>query len=241
MIYKKTTAIHQPNFLPWIGFFNKIISADTFILLDNVQYPKSGGAGNWTNRHLILHNGKERWATVPISRNFSGTKTINEIKIAQNTYWKEDYLKKINYSYSNSKFFPDTYQFLKDSFSYETQFLCEFNIHLIRAVLKVLELPDNKLVKSSDFQITGKSNNLLCSLTKAVGADTYICGSGAESYMDKTVFELNNISIVYQNYIASHYQQIGTTKFISGLSIIDAMMNCGFKETKKLVFGVDYV
>ena len=68
-------AIHQPNFLPWMGFFDKAINASTFILLDDVQF--SDGRGNWTNRHLLLSNNKSKWVTMPISRKFSGFRKIN--------------------------------------------------------------------------------------------------------------------------------------------------------------------
>jgi hypothetical protein len=227
--------IHQPNFLPWLGFFNKIVQSDAFILLDDVQFPKTGGV--WTNRHLVLDNGIKKWQTIPISRNFSGTKKINEIKFAENMNWKERYLKKIIHCYSESEYFLENYDFLQNSFAYETEFLSEFNMYLIQAVLTVLDIPATTLVKSSTLNKTGKSSELLCSLAKAVGADFYLCGGGAEGYMDDSVFASNEVDILYQNYNAPSYSQINTKEFIPGLSIIDAMMNCGFKETKKIVCG----
>ena len=35
-------AIHQPNFFPWLGYFEKIWRADVFIFLNQVDYEKSG-------------------------------------------------------------------------------------------------------------------------------------------------------------------------------------------------------
>jgi hypothetical protein len=32
--------IHQPYFLPWMGYFSKLIYADKFIVLDNVEFSK---------------------------------------------------------------------------------------------------------------------------------------------------------------------------------------------------------
>lgn len=231
----KIVAIHQPNFLPWLGFFNKIIQSDTFILFDDVQFPKTGGV--WTNRHYFLDNGIKKWHTVSISRNFSGSKKINEIKLAPDINWREQYLKKITHSYSNAKYFSETYQFLQQSLDYETEFLCDLNIHLIYAVLSALDISNTSLVKSSSLLKSGSSNELLCSLAKAVGADFYLCGGGAEGYMDNSVFLANKVNILYQNYNAPSYSQINTKEFVPGLSIIDAMMNCGFKKTKKLVRG----
>ena len=231
----KIVGIHQPNFLPWVGYFNKIASSDIFIFLDDVQYPKSGRT--WVNRNWILNNGSRKWHTVSVSRNFSEVKNINEIKFTKDIDWRVKYLKDITNCYSKTKHFSEVYDFLKSSISYETEFLSELNIHLIESVLKILDIQSTKIVKSSELNKSGKSNDLLCSLVKAVKAKNYLCGGGAESYMDESVFRVNKINIVYQNYIALNYPQFNCTEFISGLSIIDAMMNCGFKESKNLVLG----
>jgi hypothetical protein len=237
MANKKLSAIHQPNFLPWIGFFNKVVVADVFILLDDVQYPKGGGVGNWTNRHLILVNGKERWATVPISRNFSGLKNINEIKFAPESNWKKSYLDLISNSYSKAKYFSEVFGFLEFSLNYRTEFLSELNIHLINSVLQVLQISNKTLIKSSDLGKKGKSNELLCSLVQTVGSDSYLCGAGASAYFDVDVFEENNIKVIYQNYKPTIYPQLNRLEFTGRLSIVDAMMNCGLVKTKDLVLG----
>lgn len=238
MTDSKLTAIHQPNFLPWIGFFNKIEMADVFILLDDVQYPKGVGSGNWTNRNLILENGKKKWATVPIDRTYRGFRNINETKFAQGINWKSSYLAQIKNSYSRAKHFTETFNFLELSLDYETEFLSELNIHLIYSILHKLKISDKKLIKSSDLGIKGKSNDLLCSIVRAVGSESYLCGRGASRYLDKDIFKDNKIEIIYQNYKPIHYTQLNAVNFTDGLSIVDAMMNCGFIKTRELVIGV---
>src|SRR3546814_3690829 len=54
-------AIHQPNYLPWLGYFHKIARADVFVFLDDVQFSKNG----YTNRVRILGDGAARWLTIP--------------------------------------------------------------------------------------------------------------------------------------------------------------------------------
>jgi hypothetical protein len=215
--------------------------ADIFILLDDVQFPKGGGSGNWTNRHLILDHGKEKWATVPVSRNFSGLKNINDIRFAQGNIWKRSYLEIINNSYSEAKYFPEIFGFLESSLAHETDFLSELNIHLIHSVLQVLQISNKTLIKSSVLGKEGKSNDLLCSLIQTVGSDSYLCGRGASGYLNVDVFEERKIKIVYQNYRPIAYPQLYGIKFVEGLSIVDAMMNCGLTRTRELVFGVDNV
>ena len=44
-------ACHQPNFLPWLGFFAKLARSDRFVLLDDVQFPRTS-RGTYTNRQI---------------------------------------------------------------------------------------------------------------------------------------------------------------------------------------------
>ena len=73
----KVVAIHQPNFFPWLGYFDKIRRSDIFILLDDVQFSKTGGV--WSNRVKVLINGEGRWLTAPVERNFHGTRNVNQM------------------------------------------------------------------------------------------------------------------------------------------------------------------
>jgi hypothetical protein len=235
----KIIGIHQPNFLPWLGYFNKIVSSDVFILLDHVQFPKSGGV--WINRNTILEDGQKTWATIPVYRNFSGIKRINQIQFANINNWRTKYMKKMIHSYSRANFFYETYDFLENTLFYETELLSDYNIHLIHSVLKVLDISDYLLLKSSNLDKVGYSNELLCSLVKSVKGDTYLCGGGANSYMDESIFKKYDIHVLQQGYKPVAYPQLNTKVFIPGLSVIDAMMNCGFEATKNLIVGKNNV
>ena len=119
--------------------------------------------------------------------------------------------------------------------------MSELNIHLIKSVLRILRISDHTLLTSSSLKKNGKSNHLLCSLIKSVDGDSYLCGAGSSEYLDTEIFKNNNIGIVYQNYNDIEYPQINTIKFFAGLSIIDALMNCGASKTRELVYGVKNV
>ena len=55
-------AIHQPHYLPWLGYLAKWAAADLFVFLDTVQYEKSG----YQNRNRIKTRDGPRWLTVPV-------------------------------------------------------------------------------------------------------------------------------------------------------------------------------
>ena len=59
-------AIHQPQYLPWLGYLDKLDSADVFIILDTVQFKKH----EWQNRNRIRTKEGWQWLTVPIIDRF---------------------------------------------------------------------------------------------------------------------------------------------------------------------------
>jgi len=68
---------HQPQYLPYIGFFNKISKADVFVFADNVQFNKK----SWQQRTLIKSNNKPIYLTIPVRKKGRFTQLINEVEI----------------------------------------------------------------------------------------------------------------------------------------------------------------
>ena len=84
----RTCAIQQPNFFPWLGYFDKIRQADTFIFLDDVNFPRSGsGMGCWTNRVRIAVQRRPFWIGAPVSR-YHGRRRIGDVRIAPDPKWR---------------------------------------------------------------------------------------------------------------------------------------------------------
>src|SRR5205085_9519011 len=93
----RLVAIHQPTFLPWLGWWDKLLRADIFVLLDDVQYPKKGGT--WMNRVRMLVNGEPTWVTMPIDRTYHGVRTVREISLDQTKPWRKKILGTLAASY----------------------------------------------------------------------------------------------------------------------------------------------
>src|SRR6476469_5556647 len=97
---KRVVAIHQPTFLPWLGLWDKLLRADVFVLLDDVQFPKKGGT--WMNRVRLLANGDPQWVTVPVERAYHGVRTVREMRIDDVKPWRERIYATIEHAYSSA-------------------------------------------------------------------------------------------------------------------------------------------
>jgi hypothetical protein len=232
---RKVVAIHQPNFFPWLGYFDKIARSDVFILMDNVQFPKKGGT--WSNRVQLAVNGKASWVTMPIVRSFHGNRNINEIQIDNATSWRENLLKTVQNNYGRAPFFKQVFPLFTDLVNNPTDRLAEYNKAAINVLAKAVGLDISKLVIGSTLKVEGAATDLLINMTRALGGTAYLAGGGAGGYQEDKKFVTAGIELIYQNFVHPTYPQCNTAEFISGLSIIDALMNVGFDGVKAMFAG----
>jgi hypothetical protein len=129
-------AIHQPNFFPWLGYFDKIRRSDTFIFLDDVQYQKTGGS--WSNRVKVLINSDGRWLTAPIDRSFQGLRNINEMTFSSEGDWRGRMLKSLAATYKRMPFFTETFSFIEPVVQNSQDNVAEYNIHALKSLVSAL-------------------------------------------------------------------------------------------------------
>ena len=224
-------AIHQPNFLPWLGYFNKIARADVFVVLDNAQFAKTGGT--WTNRVRLRINGEARWVTVPVVRRYRGVKTIAEMMIDQGD-WRKKLVRTLQTAYGQAPHFDEVLPFIQPLIEAPTDELVRYNLASIVALATALGLDHARLVLASELDVSAVGTDRLVRLVKAVGGNVYLCGGGADGYQEDRKFADAGLRLVYQTFRHPTYDQ-GETPFIPGLSIVDALMRCGFAETRAFV------
>ena len=232
----KVVAIHQPNFFPWLGYFDKIIRADIFVFLDDVQFSKTGGT--WSNRVQLLIGGDVRWLTAAIDRNYSGVRAICEMSYLLANPWRQKALKSIESNYRRHPYFIETMEVVEPLLLNSECNIAEYNIYAVTRLMQELGLDVSKLRRSSEFLVEEHSNDLLCSLTVLCGGTTYMCGGGAKGYQDDEVFERRGIDLMYQSFSHPVYMQQGRGEFVPGLSVVDAVMNLGWQEVAALLKGV---
>jgi hypothetical protein len=224
-------AIHQPNFLPWLGYFNKIVSCDVFVFLDDVEIVKTGGT--WTNRSKIMSNGEPRWLTLPIKR-LSGISLIRDAEIAD-VRWKQKCISQIDFAYRSSPYHKQIMELVYDVFKSSTLNLSEFNRESLFKIISFLQLDPPRFVNSSDYALGSKSTDRLIDLVKRVGGNEYLSGDGSTSYLEPEKFEKETITLSYQNFQTKQYGQLNKSYFVPGLSIIDALMMMGPIKTLDLI------
>ncbi|RAZ73465.1 WbqC family protein [Planococcus halotolerans] len=210
-------AIHQPNFIPWIGYFHKISLSDTFVFLDDVQYSK----GDFHNRNSIDSKNGKIYLTVPIRSNNSYER-INKKQICYMRDWKSRHLKTLFYNYNQAPNFPEVYQLICSVYNQDHEFLYELNIDLIKKLLIYLKI-DTQLISSSELNIDSNRTDKLVDICKILEGKYYIFGSGS-SYLETAKFTENKLNLIPQNFVEPIYQRVNHLGS-KNLSILDYVFN----------------
>lgn len=224
-------AIHQPNFFPWLGYFDKINKADLFVYLDHVENnPRDSG---WFKSVKILVNGNEYWLIQPLKRPNDVTQAIMDMEVTnQRTAHKN--MKTIKQNYSNSQYFDQVFPLVEDYFKDDESLLAEKNISFIEKICWMLHINTSRK-RSSDFRWEREGTELLVDIVKKYDGETYISGGGSEGYQEDSLFSENNITLKYQNFSHPIYNQCNAKEFIPGLSVLDALFNIGAERTRELL------
>jgi hypothetical protein len=228
-------AIHQPNFFPWLGFFDKLARADRFVVLDNVQYARSG-SGNWGNRVKLLVAGEARWVTAPVDRSTSGLQAIRDMHFDSSGLWREKMLRTIDSNYRRAAHYAEARALLEPLILHPENKLADYNLNMIRRISEALGLDTGKILLASKLGGIGAGTDLLISLTKAAEGNAYLAGGGAGGYQEDALFQDAGLELRYQAFEHPVYPQHGSgDAFIPGLSVIDALMNVGVDGVRRLL------
>lgn len=221
---------HQPHFLPWLGYFNKVVKSDTFVWLEDVQFRKN----YFQNRSKIKANQEELWLTLPVKKG-KLNENINEIELVKGREFLK-LLKTIKNYYSKTPYFEDHFHDIEKIISNSNSSLNDLNFELFHYLLTVLDIK-TKIVRSTNLQLEKTDpNNRLIEICGKLKATKYIAGKGGRNYMNVNLFKENNIQILWQNFPVDEIQYQQTKgEFINGLSILDVLFNVGKDKTRELV------
>jgi hypothetical protein len=227
-------AIHQPNFFPWLGYFDKLSKADQFIILDDAQFSKTGGT--WSNRVRCLVGGEAKWLTAPVDRASRSGRPYQAVRFDSAVDWREKIIRTIEQSYRKADRFEESMPLLSGLLEYADHNLVAYNLNAILEIAAILDVDRSKITRSSALNIQSTGTDRLIQLTKAVGGTVYLCGGGAGGYQQDELFADAGIELSYQEFQQVPYRQVGSPNaFVPGLSIIDCLLNIGAEGTRQML------
>lgn len=224
-------AVHQPQYLPWLGYFHKIANCDFFLFLDDVQYKKR----EFQNRNRIKTASGELWLTIPVITKGHYTQNIKDVKINKEEKWESQHWASIVQNYKKAQHFDEHKEFFQKLYEKKWDFLIDISMEITRYSLEYLDIK-TPLKMSSEYNVLTQSTERIIDLCKKTKADAYFSGSGGKAYMDEKLFSDNNIKLTFQDYHHQEYKQ-AYTGFMPYLSIIDLLFNCG-QESRKILLGL---
>lgn len=216
---------HQPNYLPYPGFFHKMLQADKFVIVDNTQFVKRGPFG-WIHRNRIRTRDGWMWLTVPVLTKGKFTQKINETLIDNKLPWQRKHWKSIEIHYARAPFFRRYQDPLREVYERKWENLAELNTELIRRLMDLLEIRKELRIASREG-IEGRSTDLVIDMCRKMGADAYLSGVHGQDYLQQEKFRAAGIRLVFQKFDPPQYSQCQPGPFVPNLSIIDLIFNCG--------------
>ncbi len=223
-------SIHQPNYLPWIGYFHKMTYSDVFVFLDSVQYtPKT-----YTNRCFVLQGGRQTRLSIPVSTDRWDT-PILEVRIDTREFAAK-HLETMRHAYGRCGAFAEVMEVLEPHYRIGETNLADFNIGLITALADYMGLSP-RFVRLSELSITSAKNELLIDVTKACRGEVFVSGTGGRSFIAPhgDDYAEAGVSLAFQNFIHPSYRQ-RASNFVPGCSCLDLIFNSG-PRSKDVVTG----
>lgn len=222
----KIIAIHQPNYLPWLGYFYKISQSDVFVFLDDVQFSNQG-MHNYT--YLKTANGSYR-LKYPVNQKFGDM--IKQVSSKDQLNWKRKHLDTIASNYKKAPCFEEAFEDYKHILNQQYRDIVDLNTAFILFYANKMGI-NTQFVRSSELNIESNRTEKIIDICKALGGNVYYSGTGAKAYQTKEEYESQGIELRYSLFNPVEYPQLWN-EFQSNVSALDYFMNCGYDFTRIL-------
>ena len=220
--------IHQPMYLPWLGFFDRIYQCDTFILLDNIPYSKN----YFINRNKIRTLEGWIWLTVPVLTKGNFGQLIKDVHIDNSTNWAGKHWKSLYYTYKKAPYFELHKDFFEKTYQEEWFLLIDLIEHMLSYLLNGIGIK-TPVKKASLSPAEGKKEELVLNLCKHFGAKEYLSGPDGRNYLNQDLWDQNDIKILFHDYLHPEYNQV-QGDFMPFMSVVDLLFNYGAESLKIL-------
>jgi hypothetical protein len=220
-------AVHQPQFMPWLGYFDKIVRSETFVFLDNVQFKKN----EFQNRNKIKTAQGWMWLTVPVLYKYP--EQIDEVKINNRIDWRKKHVRSLAINYQKAPYFPAIFPEVEQFYAEDSASISEVNRESVHMLLRMLGVQREIVIASALGHLPEKPSERLAAICESLGADTYLSGAGGRAYLDLEPFNKRGITVKFQAFNHPVYPQL-YGDFIPNLSLLDLLFNCGPDSLKIL-------
>jgi len=228
-------SVHQPQYLPWSGYFHKIASSDLFVFLDRVQYKER----EFQNRNKIRTADGWMWLTVPVISSGQGRQGISEVRIDNSVNWTHEHWESLKVWYGKAEYFSEHAPFFEEVYRKKWDWLVDINLVFIRYCLNYLTI-DTPITFESALKTEKNKTERIIEICQEVHADTYLSGTGGKEYLEEEKFPQANIKLMYQDFKHPVYRQQfmkGQEDFLPYMSVIDLMFNAGPASAKIIKHG----
>jgi hypothetical protein len=180
-------AIHQPNFMPWLGYFDRMVRSDLFVLLDHVQFERR----NYQNRCLIRLEDDTKWLTVPVVQVSQKERIIekmidNPADVSGTRWWGPNHFLTLRYAYRKAPHFELYAPRLREIFEARWDKLVDLNLATLQFAREALEIT-TPMMRSSELKPDGQKSALLLDICNRVGASAFLGGmGGSREYSGRT-------------------------------------------------------
>jgi hypothetical protein len=217
---RKVIAIHQPDYLPWLGYFYKISQTDIFVFLDDAQFSNEGAH----NYHYIKTPQGTFRLKVPVIQSL-GNK-INEVKTRDDLGWKKKHLQSIEANYKKAPFFKEVFEPFAQILNKQYDTIADLNESIILFFCQELGIK-TQFVKASELDVNSKREERVIDICCKLEGTIYYSGTGAKAYQVEDNFKAKGLELVYSNFKPFPYAQLWG-EFHHNVSIIDFVMNNGY-------------
>lgn len=223
----KVATIHQPNYLPWLGFFSKIMHADCFIIGADYQFSYQ----SVTNRAKIRTAEEWSYLTIPVGKKYQGYK-INDIPLPVDSKWKRHHWNLIKYCYFHADYYNNHKDFFYELYQKEYTYLWQFNVDIILYLLQCFEI-SVEIAMSSELDISPdlQKTDYMIALLKCIDADGYLSGPSGKTYLEYNKFEESDINLKFFKFKHPVYKQ-RYPGFEPAMSAVDLLFNVGPRASK---------
>jgi hypothetical protein len=229
-------AAHQPNFLPYLGFFDKMQGCDVFIIRDEVMFVER----DYHHRNRIrinssdnANNPQSKWLKVPIDviPDYIMHQSVKNGVVQKNKSWNQELLREIKINYDKAPFFKDYFPEFEKIFLNHGDKLLPINMQIINFLKDAFGVK-TQVVMASEFGLKpahyekSDASEDLVALCKAVHADVYLSGAGGQGYLNLEPFKREGIEVRFQDYQHPVYPQ-RYPGFLPYMGSIDALFCLG--------------